>query len=202
MDGDDFPNDPSLDEMKESRTVDTKREHFPLCLVWCPIPLITPFLPFVGHAGIVASDGTIFDYACDYDVNTDPHITLFGHVAKYWPIDLVQTETGAVTAYDDAIENARKQFSARPYNFFMNNCHDFVCAALNEVHYQNKKWNNASIALGFLQHGKYVSTNAILRTWLPTIILLFLIVVILFIFFDLPSLFFNLKSYNSEWSCK
>ena len=65
---DDFPNDPSLDDLKEQTTIMPKREHFPLCLVWTPLPIVTALLPFVGHAGIVASDGTIHDFAADYVV--------------------------------------------------------------------------------------------------------------------------------------
>ena len=64
----DFPNDPSLDDMKERMKIVPKNQHFPCCLVWCPLPFLSAFLPFVGHAGIVASDGTIFDYAADYVV--------------------------------------------------------------------------------------------------------------------------------------
>ena len=34
---------------------------FPLCR-WSPIPLITWFLPFIGHTGIADSSGVIYDF--------------------------------------------------------------------------------------------------------------------------------------------
>ncbi len=36
---------------------------FPHCIVWTPIPVITWFMPFVGHMGICDSAGTIHDFA-------------------------------------------------------------------------------------------------------------------------------------------
>ena len=42
---------------------------------------------------------------------TNPHKTVFGPVAKYWPVDLVQTDSGALTAWDDAIQNAKSKFT-------------------------------------------------------------------------------------------
>ena len=65
---DDFPNDPSLDEVKERTTVMPRHQHFPLCLVWAPLPILSALIPVIGHAGIVASDGMIYDYAADYVV--------------------------------------------------------------------------------------------------------------------------------------
>ena len=44
---------------------------------------------------------------------TNPHKTIFGPVAKYWPVSLVQTSTGALTAWDEAIRDARDEFVTR-----------------------------------------------------------------------------------------
>ena len=59
-----------------------------------------------------------------------------------------------------------------------NNCHDYVCEALNELKYKNTKWNNVNLALGFLIHGKFVNTGAMLKTWLPFIIFSVILLVI------------------------
>jgi len=178
---DDFPNDASLYDIKERTKIVPKDEHFPCCLVWCPLPIISVFLPIVGHAGIVASDGTIYDYAADYVVETNPHKTIFGPVAKYWPASLVQTSSGALSAWDEAIRDARDEFVTRRYNLFTNNCHDYVNQALNQLNFMNSKWNDVNLALGFMLHGKYVDNKAIIRTWAPfcvVVLILFILILI------------------------
>lgn len=39
--------------------VDPARGRFPFCIVWSPIPVLTWFLPFIGHLGIATSDGCV-----------------------------------------------------------------------------------------------------------------------------------------------
>jgi hypothetical protein len=34
------------------RALDIKRNRFPFCIVWTPLPLISWFLPIIGHTGI------------------------------------------------------------------------------------------------------------------------------------------------------
>jgi hypothetical protein len=40
--------------------VEPEKNRFPLCLVWSPLPVITWFLPFIGHLGIANSNGFVF----------------------------------------------------------------------------------------------------------------------------------------------
>jgi hypothetical protein len=44
---------------------------FPYCIVWTPLPLISWFVPFIGHTGIGMSDGVIHDFAGPYYVGVD-----------------------------------------------------------------------------------------------------------------------------------
>ena len=46
-----------------SMEVDPKRARFPCCIVWTPLPLLSWFIPFVGHLGICREDGVILDFA-------------------------------------------------------------------------------------------------------------------------------------------
>lgn len=39
--------------------VDAKKNRFPFCIVWSPIPVLTWLLPFIGHLGIATSDGYV-----------------------------------------------------------------------------------------------------------------------------------------------
>lgn len=58
-------------------TVIPERDHFPLCIVWTPLPLLTWLVPVIGHLGIVKSDGEIHDFAGPYHVNVRLHIFTF-----------------------------------------------------------------------------------------------------------------------------
>lgn len=50
-------------------TVRPDQDHFPLCVVWMPLPVLTWILPFVGHAGIATSRGTIHDFVGSHMIN-------------------------------------------------------------------------------------------------------------------------------------
>lgn len=51
--------------------IDPERARFPFCIVWTPLPLISWFLPFIGHTGIAMSDGVIHDFAGPYTIGID-----------------------------------------------------------------------------------------------------------------------------------
>lgn len=138
MDTEDFSNDHSLDELGEQTRVVPQRDHFPLCVVWCPLPIFSWFFPIIGHIGITTSDGTIFDFQGDRTVHvcrtifsphslnpgpaltctadgtlaqTDPHVTIFGPATKYWEADLLLTDAGALNAWDEAIHESKEFYS-------------------------------------------------------------------------------------------
>lgn len=50
------------DKFPPALTVDTKRERYPFCIVWTPIPCLTWIAPFVGHMGVADSRGVIYDF--------------------------------------------------------------------------------------------------------------------------------------------
>lgn len=67
---------------EEPMVLNLPNEHFPMTLVWCPIPrkpqtnyithkrlVLTWLIPFIGHVGIVNSRGEINDFAGPYYVN-------------------------------------------------------------------------------------------------------------------------------------
>jgi hypothetical protein len=58
-------------EKLEKAKIDPERARFPYCIVWTPLPLISWFLPFIGHTGIAMSDGIIHDFAGPYYVSVD-----------------------------------------------------------------------------------------------------------------------------------
>lgn len=57
---------------------------FPFCVVWTPIPVITWFIPIMGHMGIANSTGVIRDFTGSYCVSEDD--MEFGNPTKYWQL--------------------------------------------------------------------------------------------------------------------
>ena len=51
------------------RVVIPEEDDFPLCIVWCPLPLLTWIIPFIGHLGIANSEGIINDFVGPYTIN-------------------------------------------------------------------------------------------------------------------------------------
>lgn len=65
--------------------IDPERSRFPCCIVWTPIPVLSWFIPFIGHMGLCREDGVILDFAGPNFVCVDNFT--FGAVARYIRID-------------------------------------------------------------------------------------------------------------------
>lgn len=66
------------------------------------------------------------------------------------------------------------------HNLFCDNCHSHVATALNLMHYDNSNnWNMVKLAFLMLIHGKYVSFGGFLKTWLPFVTLITIIILII-----------------------
>eukprot|EP01105_Mastigella_eilhardi_P019579 TRINITY_DN4621_c0_g1_i1.p1 TRINITY_DN4621_c0_g1~~TRINITY_DN4621_c0_g1_i1.p1 ORF type:complete len:142 (+),score=41.48 TRINITY_DN4621_c0_g1_i1:3-428(+) len=100
--------------------VDARREHYPMCVVWSAIPLLTWLLPVVGHTGVVTSDGTIYDFAGPYYINRSKSRTAFGLVLKYFPVSpgdiSVSSEKSKGEVWDSAVEEASLVYSGLMHN--------------------------------------------------------------------------------------
>ena len=56
-----------------SQAVQPEKDHFPLCIVWMPLPVLTWLIPFIGHVGIATSGGTIHDFVGSHYINVCSH---------------------------------------------------------------------------------------------------------------------------------
>ena len=63
------------------KEINLNSSHFPYCIVWTPIPLITYVFPSIGHTGIGTSSGIIHDFASSFFVSVDDFA--FGKPTKY-----------------------------------------------------------------------------------------------------------------------
>lgn len=83
MDSNADPEDQIMIERRvtEMMPIDPRRARFPCCIVWCPLPVISWLVPFIGHIGICREDGVILDFAGPNFVCVDNFA--FGSVTRY-----------------------------------------------------------------------------------------------------------------------
>nr|XP_019835916.1 PREDICTED: transmembrane protein 222 isoform X1 [Bos indicus]XP_019835921.1 PREDICTED: transmembrane protein 222 isoform X1 [Bos indicus] len=105
---------------------------------------------------------------------------------RYWKLDPAQVYASGPNAWDTAVHDASEEYKHRMHNLCCDNCHSHVALALNLMRYNNStNWNMVTLCFFCLLYGKYVSVGAFVKTWLPFVLLLGIILTI--------SLVFNLR---------
>ncbi|WKX96583.1 hypothetical protein Q1695_012763 [Nippostrongylus brasiliensis] len=157
--------------------IDIPRHRFPFCIVWTPLPVITWFLPFIGHMGIATSKGIIRDFSGSYCVTEDD--MGFDWPTMYWPLRMDTVEGGA-DAYDRAIREASDEYKGRMHNICCDNCHSHVALALNTMRYGGSdSWNMVKLALLVQIHGKFTGVGGFLKQWAFFIVMCIVLVGVL-----------------------
>lgn len=135
-------------------------------VVWCPIPVLTWLLPFVGHAGLARADGTTTDFAGPYHVARGP--LLFGK-----PTRRVTNVCKDGNRWDQCVDEAELLFTAKDYDFVAQNCHHFVAETLNLAQYRGRRdWNAVNVAFLCFLRGKHEGWTGLLRTWIPFVLVM------------------------------
>ncbi|KAL6448261.1 hypothetical protein ACFW04_000320 [Cataglyphis niger] len=166
----------SNDSPEMDLSIHPERQRFPFCIVWTPLPLLTYFLPFIGHMGIATSTGVIRDFAAPYHVSEDN--MAFGKPTKYWQLDYTKAK-GNVQGWDAGVAEASEIYKTRMHYLCYDNCHSYVATALNLMSYDNSNsWNMMKLAFLILVHGKYVSFLGFLKTWIPFCIIVTIVLVL------------------------
>ncbi|XP_054148190.1 transmembrane protein 222 [Melozone crissalis] len=156
---------------------DAERGRFPHCVVWTPIPVLTWLFPIIGHMGICTSAGVIRDFAGPYFVSEDN--MAFGKPVKYWKLDPSKVCAPGANAWDTAVHDASEEYKHRMHNLCCDNCHSHVALALNLMRYDNStSWNMVKLCFFTLLYGKYVSIGGFVKTWLPFVLFLGVIVTV------------------------
>ena len=139
--------------------VESRKNCFPMCVVWCPLPMITWLFPPIGHVGIAYSDGLITDFLGSRFIHRGS--LGFGAVARYWRLDpgKVTDGAGGAQTFDTCVRRAESLFNTcEYYNLFGNNCHQYAAHAMNLAGYQGKRdWNMVHVAANVLIKGRWVS---------------------------------------------
>jgi len=154
--------------------IDSEKNRYPYCIVWTPIPFITWLFPFIGHMGIATSAGIIRDFAGPYYVGEGA--MAFGNPTRYMILDPA-VAAGGPAGWDRGVAEASEIYKHRIHNLFCDNCHSHVATALDHMLYKNRNdWNMVKLASLMFIKGKYVGFKGFLKTWLPTLLLIILIV--------------------------
>jgi transmembrane protein 222 len=155
-----------------------RTDHFPVCVVWTPLPLLSWLVPFVGHLGIATSDGTLHDFAGSYYIRKHPTSLAFGPVCKYVPIDLAHIKQALHSDYsptfvwDRAVQEADHEYEHMTHNLLCNNCHSHVAMVLNRLQYKGfTHWNTVTLIAFVVWHGKWVSAKRMLMVWAPFLLI-------------------------------
>ncbi|MCD9559588.1 hypothetical protein HAX54_017640 [Datura stramonium] len=168
--------------------IDPRKQKFPCCLVWAPLPVVSWLAPFVGHVGICMEDGTIVDFS-------GANLIYFGHlsygaVARYYQVDRQQccftsnfrghtckqghqhTQFGTAVSWDDAVRLSARNFGYKTFNIFSCNGHSFAANFLNRLSYGGTmRWNMINVGALVLFKGQWVDGWSILRSFVPTIVM-------------------------------
>jgi len=128
-------------------------------IVWSCLPGITMFAPFIGHVGVLRSDGALLDFAMSYAINLDrpafgkpirllslePYMRIGGgggggdcvsHGSFEFERKGDQGDGEAeryVCSWDKILSEAVREYQNEQYSFFSNNCHTFVAHCLNKA---------------------------------------------------------------------
>ena len=174
-------------EIKEKNTttrfkpkvkLDMKKQRYPYCIVWTPLPCFTWFFPSIGHVGICTSKGIIHDFAGPYYVSVDD--MAFGNPTKYVLLDLDSRE---FDEYDSCIEGGTQDYQEQFYSFCFNNCHSYVARCLNKLKYKGKtNYTMIHVWWIFCIKGKFLNFNKFLQTYIGFFIILILGLIFYFIF--------------------
>ena len=167
---------PSSD-IATQKNIDLKSSHFPYCIVWTPIPVLTYIIPSIGHTGIGNSNGIIHDFASSFFVSVDDFA--FGKPTKYIQLELTEQEK---YDWDRAILKGDNKYNMEEHNIFLNNCHSHVAYVLNQLNYKGRNnYNMVSIWWMLITKGKYVNCCGFFKTYIGFLIIIFIILIIILI---------------------
>ena len=162
-------------DMNDLRSkINANRNRYPYCIVWTPIPMLTWLFPFIGHMGIAYSSGVIRDFAGPYYVSEDD--MAFGNPTRYLQLNLMKVNR---QDWDQSISIASDEYKKRMHNLCCDNCHSHVAMALNLMEYDgSSNWNMVKLAAKTFFFAKYVNICGFLKTWLPFLVMVAIIITV------------------------
>lgn len=154
---------------------------WPYCIVWTPLPVVTWFLPIIGHTGISNSKGIIYDFSDVRGVGVDSFP--FGDPTKVFEFkpNLIR---GGAKAWDKAIQQISDYYAKTKYNIYLNNCHWYIADVLNVVNYDGRKdWTQVSVWYMITFQSRWTDVFGFMRQWSIFIIIILATVLVLVLIF-------------------
>ena len=91
----------SQQQQSSISTSSNKKVDLSFCILWCPLPLITWIVPFIGHLGIADSHGTSHDFEGPYSIGKNSNAVMaFGPTTRYLKVD-IGNNLSSVDRWDD-----------------------------------------------------------------------------------------------------
>lgn len=141
-------------------------------ILWSPLPLITWFLPFIGHMGIADSRGVASDFQGPYAVGDQGRMA-FGRPTRALKVEGVDAER-----WDEAIQEANQVYRGRMHNLFCDNCHSHVANALNRMPvraYGISKWDMVKLCFLVFFKARFLSVGAFVVQFAPFAVIVLII---------------------------
>lgn len=152
-------------------------DRYPCSIVWTPLPIITWFIPIIGHTGIADSDGVIHDFGGSYYIAVDNFT--FGRPTKFVKLDPNKVRN---LDWNDAIKTSANKFCQQQHNIITNNCHTHVADTLNEMKYDGKNnYTQFDVFLMVTLQSEYVSIKGFLLQWGVFLLLMLIVLVVVLI---------------------
>lgn len=150
-------------------------DRYPFSIVWTPLPVITWFIPLIGHTGIANSDGVIHDFGGSHYIAIDNFT--FGRPTKYLRLESSKAQG---RDWDDAIQVSADRFRGQQHNIILNNCHSHVADTLNEMRYNGRDdYNQFDVFLMMTLQSRYVGLKGFLHQWGVFLTLIVIVIVLL-----------------------
>lgn len=146
-------------------------------IVWTPLPVLTWFIPLIGHTGIANSEGVIYDFGGSYYIAVDNFT--FGRPTKYLKLDPSKIRA---RDWDDAIQISASKYRDKQHNLILNNCHSHVADTLNQMKYDGRdNYTQFDVFLMMTFKSSYVGFRGFILQWgfFIVILAIFLLVMLL-----------------------
>lgn len=156
-------------------------DRWPFSMVWTPLPVITWFIPIIGHTGMADSKGMIHDFSDVAGVSVDNFS--YGYPTKYYKFQSRYIGGNGAGSWDHAIHDASDEYQRTRYKILSRNCHQYIACVLNKVNYANRSdWSQWEVWWMITYESEYVDSRSFLRQWIPfgLVMLGFVIFIILF----------------------
>ena len=147
--------------------IDRENEKYPLCITWTVVPVVTAFLPFVGHPAICDKNSVHHDFSFPNIIHSGKQ-PILGKTLKY-----IKLEYGDNITDDDlikSIEEADKKWKKISHKYFYDNCHDYVVDILNGIKHKNKdNWTVRKLMGHLIVDSTYVNGKRKFYSIFPSI---------------------------------